>query len=186
MIYSIYGSLAKKQKGVVLIVGLIMVLLMTIVALTAIKGSGLQENMAANMRDINVTFQAAESGLNVCESVVDIFQTQTLPEFDNKNGLLVDQQALTPPEPIANWTKAKWDADGRSTTLGLTFVSSQPKCVVEKLEYPPGTFAEGGGVDVGAMQTTGDPQLFRITSVSYGFTEDTRVVLQATHKRPFQ
>jgi type IV pilus assembly protein PilX len=186
MIYGSYGSHVNKQKGVVLIVGLIMVLLMTIVGLAAIKGSGLQENMASNMRDMNVTFQAAESGLNVCEDFVDIFKTLTLPEFKNADGFLTDQQALTPPAPVVNWTKAKWDADGRSTNLGLKFVSAQPRCVVEQLEYPPGTFAEGGGLDVGAMQTTGDPQLFRITSVSYGFTEDTRVVLQATHKRPFQ
>jgi type IV pilus assembly protein PilX len=163
-----------------------MVLLMTIVGLAAIKGSGLQENMASNMRDMNISFQAGESALNVCEDFVDIFTTLNLPQFNNTNGFLTDKQALNPPAPVSGWTKANWDANGRLTTLGLSSVVAQPRCVVEYLDYPPGTFVEGGGVDVGAMQTTGDPQLFRITSIGYGYTEESRVVLQATHKRPFQ
>jgi type IV pilus assembly protein PilX len=177
---------ASAQSGAVLIVGLIMVLLMTIVGLAAIRGSGLQENMASNMRDMNITFQASESALNVCEAYVDIFKTLTLPEFNNTNGFFTDRQALNPPVPVGNWNKASWDANGKLTTLGLKSVIEQPRCVVEYLDYPPGTFIEGGGVDLGAMQTTGDPQLFRITSVGYGYTADTRAVLQSTHKRPFQ
>ena len=179
-------SSGSSQKGAVLIVGLIMVLLMTVVGLAAIRGSGLQENMASNMRDMNITFQAAESALNVCEGFVDIFQTLTLPQFNNTNGFLTDRQALNPPVLVGNWNKTNWDANGKLTTLGLKSVIEQPRCVVEYLDYPPGTFIEGGGVDLGATQTTGDPQLFRITSVGYGYTADTRVVLQATHKRPFQ
>lgn len=186
MIDTSYSSPVNKQKGVVLIVGLIMVLLMTVVGLAAIKGSGLQENMASNMRDMNITFQAAESGLTVCEDIVDIHSTLVLPEPKNADGIFTDRQALTPPLPVANWTKVEWDAKGKLTVLGLKFVSAQPRCAVEYLDYPPGTFAEGGGVDIGALVTTGDPQLFRITAVGWGFTEDTRVVLQSTFKRPFQ
>ncbi len=186
MISSTYGVPANKQKGVVLIVGLIMVLLMTIVGLAAIKGSGLQENMATNMRDVNITFQAAESALKNCEGLVDFFTVATVPEFNNEDGLFTDRQALSPPEPVASWDNDDWLEDGRLTEMGLTFVSAQPRCVVEQLEYPVGAFSDSGdGVDKGSM-SMGEPQLFRVTSLAWGYTEDTRVVLQSTYKRRYQ
>ena len=179
-------SLRAKQEGVVLILGLIMVLLMTVVGLAAIRGSGFQENMAANVRDVNVSFQAAESALTVCEAYVDLSKTLTLPNFNNTNGFLKDQNASATPAPVANWVKADWDAKGKLTALDLKPSTVKPSCVVEYLEYPPGAFATGGAQDLGGLYITCDPQLYRITSVGYGFTNDTSTVLQSTFKRPFQ
>src|SRR5690606_41431153 len=59
------------QNGAVLIVGLIMVLLITIIGLAAVRGSNMQEMMAGNMRDMNISFQNAEAGLRIGESQVN-------------------------------------------------------------------------------------------------------------------
>lgn len=177
--------LYNKQQGAVLIVGLIMVLLMTIVGLAAIRGSGMQENMASNMRDMNISFQAAESGLKVCEALVDINQNLNLPEFTNNNGLFVDRNA-SPASSVLTWAKADWDANARASGLNLQFVAEPPRCVVESLSYPPGAFATGGGQDLGALQTTGDPQMFRVSAIGYGYSIDSRMILQSNFMREFQ
>lgn len=61
----------QKQSGAVLIVGLVMVLLISIVALSGIRSTNLQEVMAGNLRNKTITFQAAESALVTGEAVVD-------------------------------------------------------------------------------------------------------------------
>lgn len=51
------------QRGAVLIVALIMLLLLTIIGLSGMRGTTLQENMTSNMREGNLSFQAAEAAL---------------------------------------------------------------------------------------------------------------------------
>lgn len=174
----------KKQEGIILLIALIMVLLMAVVGLASIRGSGLQESMASNMRDMNISFQAAESGLTVCEAVVDLEQNLNLPEFNNQNGYMKDQNA-TPQDSVMNWTVATWTDKGILTALNLA-VETQPRCVVERLEYPPGAFSVASCQDVGCTQTVGDPQMFRITSVSTDASGEIRSNLQSTFKRRFQ
>lgn len=51
----------RNQKGAVLIVGLLILLLTTLVALGSMQNSNLQEKMATNAQESNRAFQAAES-----------------------------------------------------------------------------------------------------------------------------
>ena len=57
----------KKQRGVVLVVSLIMLLLMTLLSVSAMKTSLMEEKMAGNSRDVELAFQAAETGLRDAE-----------------------------------------------------------------------------------------------------------------------
>ncbi len=60
-----------KEKGVVLIVALIMLLVMTILGLTALKSSALEERMAAHSFDRSLSFQATEAALREAEALVE-------------------------------------------------------------------------------------------------------------------
>jgi len=53
----------KHQSGVVLPVSMIMLLLLTLISVTASQVTGLEEKMAGNSRDSNLAFQAAEAAL---------------------------------------------------------------------------------------------------------------------------
>ena len=85
-------SSAKGQSGAVLIVSLIMLLLMTIIGVTAMQGTVVQERMAGNLRDKDVAFQSAELALRDGEDFLD---ENLKDEFDplrfrfrqNSNGL---------------------------------------------------------------------------------------------------
>ncbi|NMY53099.1 PilX N-terminal domain-containing pilus assembly protein [Pseudomonas sp. WS 5011] len=52
-----------RQKGIALLVSLVLLLLLTIIAITAASLSTLQLRMASNSQQQNIAFQAAESGL---------------------------------------------------------------------------------------------------------------------------
>lgn len=55
------------QSGAVLIVSLIMLLLLTLIGVTAMQTTTLEEKMAGNLRDKSLAFQAAESALRAAE-----------------------------------------------------------------------------------------------------------------------
>lgn len=123
---------AERQRGAVLLMGLIMVLLMTIVGLAAIRGSGLQEIMAGNMRDRNVAFQASEAGLGAAEEYVE---TATLEEadFDGSTPGLVMDLGASGKVRIEAWTADDWAA-AREVGFDLEGVTEQPRYVVEKVD----------------------------------------------------
>ncbi len=59
-----------RQRGAVLLVSLIMLLLLTIIGAAAMRDTNLQERMAGNMRDHSLAFQAAEAALRFAEQEV--------------------------------------------------------------------------------------------------------------------
>ena len=53
-----------RQQGVVLVVALILLVVLTLLGVTSLNTTTLQEKMANNSQEINRAFQAGESGLN--------------------------------------------------------------------------------------------------------------------------
>ena len=53
----------RRQHGAVLIVALLFLVILTMLGLTAMSGTTMEERMAGNTRDINVALQAAEAAL---------------------------------------------------------------------------------------------------------------------------
>lgn len=60
-------SHSNTQRGAVLIVALVMLLLLTLISLSSMRGTALQENMASNLRESNISLQAAEAALRAGE-----------------------------------------------------------------------------------------------------------------------
>jgi hypothetical protein len=68
-------SLPRQQQGVVLLVSLMLLLILSLLALTAANRSTLQERMAANSQDNNRSFQAAEAGRTASLATIDSVRT---------------------------------------------------------------------------------------------------------------
>ena len=60
----------RRQRGVALVVSLILLLVATIVGLAASRGTLLQERMSANSYDRSLAFQRAESALRAAEVAI--------------------------------------------------------------------------------------------------------------------
>ncbi|THB75598.1 MAG: hypothetical protein D6B28_00095 [Gammaproteobacteria bacterium] len=61
----------KRQTGAVLVVGLIMLLIMTLLGITTMHTSVIEEHMSGNLRDKQLAFQAAESAVRDAEDFIE-------------------------------------------------------------------------------------------------------------------
>lgn len=59
-----------RQRGIVLIVAMVMLVVMSILGISSIRGIALEEKMAANAHDRSIAFQAAEAALQAGEQAV--------------------------------------------------------------------------------------------------------------------
>lgn len=175
----------RSQRGMTLIVGLIMVLLMSIVAVSAIRGSNMQELMAGNMRDRNLAFQAAEAALRNGELIVQT-QGEALV-FNDSEGLLNNQNKLDAVAgPVAVWNDATWEA--YSLTLNKADIelnlTRMPDYVIELIEVEgAGAAASGESVEYGMnVEEAGNRAIYRVSARGFGGSESSRVVLQSTYR----
>jgi type IV pilus assembly protein PilX len=169
----------KSQQGAVLIIGLIMLLLLTIIGMSSIRGTDLQERMAGNARDHNVAFQAAEAAVRSGESYLSSativpFTTPSLPGY---------QKDLTA-TPVQFWTDNRWKTD--AVQLGdsiIKGVAQPPKYVLEQLQITisPGNY--GSGVDQQSMDSMAEREVFRVTGRGWGNTVDSEALIQTTYIR---
>lgn len=181
---------ASRQSGAVLVVGLIMVLLMTIVGLAAIRGSGLQEIMAGNMRERNMAFQVAEAGLRVGEAEVDspgfdkeVFGTAVDGYYDD---LGVPANNPFDDELIQYWSDEEWESRAVETNVDFgDDISAQPRYLVEKLLVLSADVAAstGSGVDLGSLNDLGlEAEYYRVTSRGESETGTSKAVVQSTYR----
>jgi type IV pilus assembly protein PilX len=63
-------SVGNNQRGVALIVALVLLVVATLIGLAGIRGTTLQERMSANMYDRSLAFQRAESALRAAEQAI--------------------------------------------------------------------------------------------------------------------
>lgn len=153
------------QKGFVLIVSLIFLVIMTGLVITSVRRATMDEKSAANMQSQNVAFQAAEKALRFCEGALEL-DTSKGDDFCKKKkgltGILAtvviassDETPTCPPiqpdgnNPQANFpncsqVKNNWSGSGAlATTIAtaksdpnyVTNASSQPQCMVEEWRF---------------------------------------------------
>ncbi|UHD17897.1 pilus assembly PilX family protein [Thiocapsa bogorovii] len=103
-----------RQKGVVLVVALMFMLVMTVVGITAMRSTILQERMAGNVRDRELAFQAAEAALRAGELAV-LNDTSIAATKDLEAAL--DELGLDP-DP-AQWGGTNPESTGTAENLGL-------------------------------------------------------------------
>lgn len=175
----------RDEQGAVLIVGLIMLLLMTIVGLSAVSGSNMQELMVGNLRDKSLAFQAAEAGLRVGEDAVNDVNPP------NTSGTLNGFMAELPEGANALFWRDRhvWvhatpaNSESVEAAVDLLVTSAQPRYVVEKLAVMDIIGGEGSAVDYGELLKMPELQVYRITSRGVGLTNNTIVYLQSIYRR---
>lgn len=168
-------NLPASQRGATLLVGLIMVLLITIIGLAAIRGSGLQEQMAGNMRDLHVAFEAAEAALNEGEDAI-----MATPNPTTLIGTAGYHHSFK--RPSSHFWQQDFDWSSQAVAYSgssLDHVSSQPRFAVEQMVFlQPGT--DGSAAGWQAVQNQEPRVMYRVTSRGIGGNENTRVILQST------
>lgn len=161
-----------RQRGSVLIVALVMLLLMSMLAIASMRGTVMQDRMTGNMHNHDIAFQAAEAALRAGEAYVE--NSQPLPNITNASGLYDINNSNTP-----NWLGSTLsDGNGAFTYAGsLAKVAQQPEYYIERIATvkPTGSSLEAGT----ALPETA---YYRITALGYGGTTDSVVVLSSIYR----
>ena len=171
-----YQSKSLFQQGAVLFVGLIMLLVMSLIAITGMQSATLEERMAGNTRDNMIAFQAAEAALKAGESLLES-GTLTLDLFDNDGSDGLYDNTYDKIWSEINWT----DSDSRTYSgFNPSNVSTPPRFVIQRIaetQVAPKVLLENYGE--GDVSKT--VQLFRLTSRGTGGSNNTAVVLQSVY-----
>lgn len=173
MISSGAGSFIYRQRGMTIIVGMIMLLLLTIIGLAGINAANLEEHMAGNQRDRALAFQSAEAALRAAEKSLDGVSAPTwnTPGYGDQVASGGDS---------TYWDTFNWSGTGLRVDLGMTSVAAQPQYYVEKINVQFGSGTSGSAVDFSSG--TESAANYRITARAVGASSSTVVVLQTTYK----
>lgn len=163
--------LARRQHGVVLVTGLIFLVILTLIGVTALTNTMMEERMAGNTRDQEVAFEAAEAAVRDAETFLE---AATLPSFNGSNGLYSQEAAPAPEWDAVTWTNARAYAD--DDFAGKT--ADSPRYLIEE---QPATPDPGGSLAAG--EALDEARVYLITARGVGANANTRVVLETAYKR---
>lgn len=167
-----------RERGTVLVVALVFLVIMTLLGIGAMRTSVLEERMAGNLREDRVSFEAAEAALRAGESL--LLDSAGDIDFGTDTGFFhhADDNA---PDPLSFGSGESvpftYSLNGTDPSP-LNGVASQPIYFIEKLPAvtPPGNSLEGGTPVTGKA-------LFRIVARGRGGSEESETVLQSTYMR---
>lgn len=171
----ITAQLPARQTGAVLVVALIMLLALTLIGVSGLSSTTMEERMAGNMRDINTAFQAAEAALREGENFLT---AAALPEFNNTNGLYKPAPAYTP----ERWLSTSWAASSstsRAYSGTIADLSAAPRYIIEELP----SVSPAPGASLASDYVPPDSGMYRVTARAQGGSDTTVVMLQSTYKR---
>jgi type IV pilus assembly protein PilX len=174
---------SRSQRGVALFLALVVLLIITVLGVSGLQTTTLEERMAANARDRDLAFQAAEAALIDAERFLN---SAVLGEFANNNGRYLLNSVRIP----------IWHGNNRREGEGgvITFSVNRPGAgaqaapiptVVRQPEYFieqfPATLPPGGSLEAGVPAD--EIAFFRVTARGFGGRENTVVVLQTGFQR---
>lgn len=170
----------RRQRGAVLVVSLVILLVITMIAAGSMRGTILEEKMAGNTRDRNLAFQAAESAVREAEIFID--SVASLGAFPGSGGLygLVDAE----PDYSAETTWA--DASNHVDADSAYGAYQAPKYYIKHYTTVTGTEGALNLSGYGDNKGTGDVTVFRIVSrATGGSAESAEVLLRSYYGRGF-
>ena len=170
-----------KQLGSVLILSLIILLVLTMIGVSSMSSSSLQEKMAGNFRDREIAFQAAEAALAYGEKwAKDNINTEGA--FSDTNGLYSTNNG---PNSNNAYNIATWWTGTDSKVYGGTAIAdvrAQPRFTIE---YQTEVGVEEGTSIVvenhGESQGGGTITSFKVTARGTGQSDNTQVILQSDY-----
>jgi type IV pilus assembly protein PilX len=189
-----------RQRGIALVTSLIILLLLTLIGVTAMQTTTLEEKMAGNQRDEYLAFQAAEVALRAGEAYLQGASVGPFAADVDQANLVLTATGLYQPTLSTTqerWTQTNvWTANGSRVYAGdaLAGVAEAPRYIVEDLSSYTRCTNAGvcsnvpspkipGPDDSKTFGTVPDAGRFRVTARAVGGTTDAVVLLQSYYNR---
>jgi len=171
-----------RQTGVALFISLVLLLVLTIIGVSSLQTTSLEQRMARNTHDSILAFQSAEIALREGEKFVrnNVSNTAVFTAAGT-NGLWTGAQF----GDVQRWeTPGIW-ANGSTTSrpaaVTVTGVNNQPRFIIEHLATvlrQDALVTNQMGSSYNALAN--EIQVFRITARGVGGSANARVLLQST------
>jgi type IV pilus assembly protein PilX len=179
------ASRQRNEKGIVLLVGLIILLVMTLVGLSATRSTLLEERMSGSTTDNNVAFQAAEAALREGERSL---QAPVLPSFNNSGGRYVALEYANPDQAPRweQWKGSNESSNWSTNAIAYNGMSTAPAPLNQASaryyieEFP---LVYGAGESLAADAPVDELGFYRVTARGVGISGMTTVIVQSTYKR---
>lgn len=177
-----------RQRGSVLIISLVLLIVLTMLGLSAMQNTSLEEHMVGNMRSENVAFQAAESGLRVGEAWLASRPAKPIPNSTGSNGVWL----LDTPDPDASNTLPWWrERDAAWWASTATSISDDlPYTATDNLTEKPAYIIEERGVvtdtlNVGQQQDMIGLDYYQVTARGVDMGQRIEVFVRSTFARRY-
>jgi type IV pilus assembly protein PilX len=160
-----------RQQGSVLIVGMLLLLMMTLVALVSTNQTRTDARLTSNNLDRAIAFQAAEAALREAEA--KLRHPNPAAQLSGDAGFYNAQT-----EPTLD--HATWDASNSYDYGGqLPGLAEQPRYVIDMLSR-----IHQGNLVLGVNYHATERNIYRITVLASGRTAQAPVLLQTTYVPP--
>jgi len=199
------------QQGSVLIISLVLLLLLTMVGVTGMNMTSLEERMSGNYRDHEMAFQAAEAALVDAENFIESTNL-TLADFytnpacttvncfksdcsggsvnSTSGGLCFTGDFTSSSEPVNSCvldTSRPWESSARwSNPAQVANAPALTKLSADAkyiIEFRCFTVRDDSNASADPSVLAQWSLLFRITALAQGGSSDSRVMLQSTYKK---
>lgn len=195
----------RHQRGAVLFVALIFLILLTLLALTATGTSILQERMTGGMRNRQMGLTGSESVVRGGEAFLwnlSYVGSQPLPPCVDDSGLVScvyrpkysavlednvqrfrTEKEWNPAVALTGWFHYDYPMTGLTGTAETAALSQQPRYIVEDLgpAVPPGTGQQLGTRDRELTSLVGRHEWYRITARSTGGSDSVVRVVESVY-----
>ena len=182
------SSQINNQRGIVLVFSLLILSVLTLVALTGMKSSIVDEKMSGNLRDSELALQAAESALRDAETFIN--NITSVNDLTNANGLLKEGNdgAAIEPDYLDNsvWEDSSPSNYTETTYVGGNqFLARQPRYIIKYMGDQDVCTGGSKPYDQSSAANTNlcDRAVFRATAHGTGLSADTNKILQAFFER---
>ena len=172
---------SNRQQGVALFISLVLLLVLTIIGVSAVQTTSLEVRMTGNEHNTMLAFQAAESALRDAEAQMET--VVALGDFTQAgtNGLY-EVADLGDPE---HWQAAAvWSgANSRVAPTQVDGVAEQPRYIIEHISSVLLEQNAYQQEDPYAAAASDRVEMFRITARGVGGNTNARVMLQSNYGR---
>ncbi len=172
-------SSTKSQQGAVLITSLIVLLLLTIIGVSSMRSSIMEEKMAQNTRNHLVAFEAAESGLRAADQWITNLSAEPATCNDMSSCDVYAKDAISELDQLGEQNRDWWTNTDNAKEFGIAGtkeiaeVKTDPHYVVELQAFVPDSLVNGYESNKGKL-------FFRVTASGTGTTDAAHTVLEST------
>jgi type IV pilus assembly protein PilX len=177
------GGLRRQQQGAALLVALILLVLMTLLGISALQSGALEERMAGHTYDRSISFQSAEAALRETETYLNALATKpvvlaTDPQCKSFAGVSPNPSinvCRAPTDGTEFWKDAADDKWTNATKVSSGSVDLTPQYIIEYLGATFTCLPQTPGI----ASDPGNCKRYRITVKSNAGDDRANVTLQS-------